>query len=82
MSRKTELPVGTVTHWKPSDESCGNCKFCLSWIVSMKPATNAEIFECRRYPPTVIFDSGGFTLKPRYPLVESIAWCGEWKPRQ
>lgn len=83
MGRKTDLPKGTVTHWRPPDESCGNCRFVFSWVVEgIDKKTTMEAFQCHRYPPTVGFDAIGLSSSPRYPEVESMSWCGEWDSRE
>jgi|WetSurMetagenome_2_1015567.scaffolds.fasta_scaffold91005_1 hypothetical protein len=59
IGRETKLVVGTVTHGRPKDECCSNCKFCLSFVECgfngfRKSSNNIEVFFCHREPPKII----------------------------
>ena len=51
-----------------SDNVCRHCKHY--------EAQNAEIGQCRRYPPETYEDGDGMTIE--FPLVKYDLWCGEF----
>lgn len=50
----------------PEPSTCGNCEF-------------KHDDECRRYPPTVFYDSEIETTGTEFPFIQSKTWCGEHK---
>lgn len=67
--KKKELP--TVADANP--ERCETCRF---WDDS---DGNEGGGWCRRYPPTVILTSSGFTQHS--PMTPDQMWCGEWRAK-
>lgn len=59
---------------------CGNCGF---WVKDSGPESSwraeeeAEIGECRRYPPTV-FSNAADCQWSSFPVTEANETCGEW----
>jgi hypothetical protein len=60
-----------------------NCHGCKFWKQDL---SHADIGECRRNAPTVIYTPGElWTAKPRdihlFPCTRDGDWCGEYQPR-
>ena len=49
------------------------CSECWSW---KRFASGAKNGQCRRFPPTVLFDCCAF------PTTEDVWWCREFTPRE
>ena len=65
-----------------------NCFSCIYSDIQFIQILNDEESEepdrlephavCRRYPPTVVYESGATQFLP---LVHEEDWCGEWKAK-
>ena len=57
-------------------ESCKTCRFA-------GPQFNFEDHECRRRSPVILLkhDVNYSLYTPKFPIVRSTDWCGEYEPK-
>lgn len=53
------------------NRECRTCHWRKEGMLAVDP------YECRRYPPTVVFT--GNVFRSSWPIVKPTDWCGEWK---
>ena len=70
INRQTRM--ATTRKQKPAQERTDTCKNCRHMH------HERELTECRRYPPTPVYDGATGFIEHHYPTVEMTLYCGEF----